>query len=198
MRKWIGCLVTAVGIVMTVGCGTSSIPTAATSSALSVEENGGSRVSLRQAGIQCSDAPVRWVTQNYSPKGSMYVRWVPAPAVETYQVEVRHNRNGETPTFVYSFYTNRTEATIEDREDGGRYYIRVRVKNPCDVYGAWSETLIIYLDGNAGAGNTTPQEPPYEPPYEPPGDEDGDEDCEEDANNGHGNDCDHDDDSNPS
>ena len=169
----------------------------------SFPENGDARVSVRQAGIQCSDAPVKWVTTNFSPVGrSAHVIWLPVQGVETYQVEVYHNRNGETQKFVYSFFTNRTDAYIDDREDGGRYYVKVRVKNPCDVFGAWSETLIIYMDGGIDGGSGT-----VTPPYEPPGDDDpptddddgGDEPCtdEDDGNNGHGNDCDHDDESNP-
>lgn len=195
MRFVIACSVA----VMAVACGqTLDNPSSPTSLGDTPSVSGGERVSLRQAGIQCSDAPVVWVTKNFSPVGrSIHVVWLPAPNVETYQVEVLHNRNGETPKFVYSFFTNRTEASIDDREDGGRYYVRVRVKNPCDVFGAWSTTLIIYMDGGSDKGG---QDTPTEPPYEPPGDDDeggGDDDCEEDDNDGNGNDCDHDDDGNP-
>lgn len=185
--------------VLAVACGQTRevVPTSPSTLGDVIGESGG-RASVRQAGIQCSDAPVVWVTKNFSPVGrSIHVVWQAATAVETYQVEVLHNRNGETPKFVYSFLTNRTNAYIDDKENGGRYYVRVRVKNPCDVFGAWSTTLIIYMDG--GEAVSAPVIPPDEPPTDdPPTDEDDCDEDEDDGNNGHGNDCDHDDDSNPS
>jgi hypothetical protein len=218
-RQMIGLVIAA---VLAVGCGSQAnlMNPVAPSSLSAVEAGSGGRATTRQAGIQCSDAPVPWVTSNFSPEGrSARIYWVPVPNIGTYEVEVRHNRNGEVPKFVYSFTTDLTEASIDDKEDGGRYYVRVRVYNACNTYGAWSETLIIYIEGgtdNAGKGS---QEPPNGGGDDDDGnnghgnDDDGDDDSnpgggnddddlceaeEEDNNNGHGNDCDKDDDSNPS
>jgi hypothetical protein len=179
-------------------CGESSLSSLAPTSpsGLTADSGSGGRASVRQAGIQCSDAPIAWITGNFSPEGrSARIYWVPAPNVETYQVEVRHARDGQ-PRFIYGFFTNLTEASIDDKEDGGRYYVRVRSKNPCDIFGAWSETLIIDVGGNGGSGkvSTEPENPGGGGEEEP---EEPSEDCEEDDNNGHGNDCDRDDDGNP-
>ena len=199
MRFVIACVIA----VMAAACGqTLENPSSPTSLGDTPSVSGGERVSMRQAGIQCSDAPVQWITTNFSPVGrSAHVLWVPVPNITTYEVEVYHTRDEQRfpKKFVYSFKTNRTDAYIDDREDGGRYFVRVRVLNSCGGTGAWSATLIIYLDGGPQGGTVT--EPPYEPPYEPPTDDPPSDECnadEDDGNNGHGNDCDHDDDSNPS
>ena len=221
MTKWIQAFVAAAIIVITAGCSTSNIPTAPSMSSSVVEGPSGGVSGVRQAGIQCSDAPVQWITTSFSPVGrSARVYWVAVPNIDTYELEVYHSRDDQRfqKSFV-GFYKAQglAEATLGDPEDGGRYYVRVRVLNKCGLAGEWSSVLIIYMDGQPNAGDG--------PDYNPPGggdddndnghgnDDDGDDDSnpgggggpidepctdEDDNNNGHGNDCDKDDDSNPS
>jgi len=156
----------------------------------------------------CSDQTTFWVTPHYTTDGG-YIKgeWTPVFNVETYKVQISYSRDGIQPwRVVATFDTNRTEFRYVDAENGGRYLVRVRVKNTCDGMGPWSEALRIYVGGGTDGGDAPPpppppppQEcgeecdllpPPPPPPPPPPGDDD-------DGNNGHGNDDDHDDDSNP-
>ena len=156
----------------------------------------------------CSDQTTFWVTPHYTTDdGYIKGEWTPVFNVETYKVQISYSRDGIQPwRVVATFDTNRTEFRYVDAENGGRYLVRVRVKNTCDGMGPWSEALRIYVGGGTDGGDAPPpppppppQEcgeecdllpPPPPPPPPPPGDDD-------DGNNGHGNDDDHDDDSNP-
>ena len=169
----------------------------------------------------CSDQTMFWVTPHYTTDGGDITgEWTPVFNVDTYRVQISYSRDGIQPWRVVStFDTNRTEFRYVDGENGGRYLVRVRLKNRCDGMGPWSEALRIYVGGGdgSGPGNASPPPPPQcgaecntlspppppppppcaecnllpsPPPPPPPVDDD-------DGNNGHGNDDDHDDDSNP-
>ena len=116
-------------------------------------------------GVQCSDAQVQWSTTNFSTdRRSFVVNWRPLPGVQTYEVKVSYSRDGAVePRVVALFNTNRTEARLRDSEDGGRYYVVVRViHNDCgDVEGSWSAPLTIYVGGGSEQGGS--QDPPIEP-----------------------------------
>jgi hypothetical protein len=165
-----------------------------------------------------------WVTPHYTTDGGDITgEWSPVFNVDTYRVQISYSRDGIQPWRVVStFDTNRTEFRYVDGENGGRYLVRVRLKNRCDGMGPWSEALRIYVGGGDGPGAASP--PPSPPPPPPCGEE-----CnllssppppppppcaecnllppppppppppvdDDDGNNGHGNDDDHDDDSNP-
>jgi len=224
MRKSLLASIVASIVIFTAACGDS--PTTGpslTPSSTAVYADQGGRSSIRQAGIQCSDAPVRWITTSFSPVGrSARVYWEAVQNVNIYQLEVYHTRDEQRfpKTFVgYVLAQGIAEATLGDPEDGGRYFVRVRVVNTCGLPGEWSSVLIIYMDGQPNEGGS--EGPVYVPPTDgddddgnnghgndddgdddsnPGGGNDSDEPCtdEDDGNNGHGNDCDKDDDSNPS
>jgi hypothetical protein len=164
----------------------------------------------------CSNQTTFWVTPHYSTDdGYIKGEWTPVFNVDTYKVQISYSRDGIEPwRVVATFDTNRTEFRYVDGENGGRYLVRVRVKNRCDGMGPWSEALRIYIGGGADSGDALPPPPPpcgeecYVPPP-PPGDDGPGDDTDgpgddtdgpgddDDGNNGHGNDDDHDDDSNP-
>lgn len=108
----------------------------------------------QQPGIQCSDTAPAWKTKNYSTSSrSFLVDWFALPGVQTYEVEVSYSRDGLEPKrLLRTFRTNRSNATLPDSEDGGRYYIRVRVThNDCgDVDGAFGSELTVIIAGDAG------------------------------------------------
>jgi len=211
MRKTLLATIAASIVIFTAACGDS--PTtgpSATPSSTPVYAQTGGVSGIRQAGIQCSDAPVRWITTSFSPEGrSARVYWEAVPGVNIYQLEVYHTRDEQRfpKAFVgYVLAQGIAEATLGDPEDGGRYFVRVRVINTCGVAGEWSSVLIIYMDGNEeiGSGQEGPDDgPDYIPPTDGDDDDGPDEtpippcDDTDDGNNGHGNDCDRDDDDNP-
>lgn len=96
----------------------------------------------------CSDQAPIWVTTAYSSSnGTVHGEWTPVFNIETYQVEISYSRDGIQPwRVVAAFDTNRTELRYVDRENGGRYRVRVRVKNRCDRAGAWSTQLNVILE----------------------------------------------------
>jgi hypothetical protein len=105
----------------------------------------------------CSDRTPIWVTLNYTTShGHLQGEWTPVLSIETYQVEIRYSRDGIEPwRVVAAFDTNRTEFRYVDRENGGRYLVRVRVKNRCDRVGAWSTPLNVTIeDGPDDAGSS--------------------------------------------
>jgi hypothetical protein len=97
----------------------------------------------------CSDQTTFWVTPHYSTDdGYIKGEWTPVFNVDTYKVQVSYSRDGIQPwRVVATFDTNRTEFRYVDGENGGRYSVRVRVKNRCDGMGPWSEALRIYVGG---------------------------------------------------
>jgi hypothetical protein len=115
---------------------------------------------IGNAAISCSTEDPIWITAHYTTDdGALKGEWTPVLNVETYQIEITYSRDGIQPWRVVStFYTNRSEFRYIDHEQGGRYLVRVRVKNPCDVYGAWSSQLRIII----GAGGDDPQPPPQQ------------------------------------
>jgi hypothetical protein len=184
------CCAIALALVIT-ACGES--PTAGPSPLSS--QAGGSMLST--AGVTCSDAATM-VTKNYSPIGrNIRVDWTTNPGSEVFQVEVSYSRTGRPPLRVIDvFTTEHTFANIADNEDGGFYFVRVRViHSACgDADGAWSRTVIIDVVGREDRRPVNP--PVVTPPDETP-DEDPEPEPEDDGDNGHGNDDDGDDDSNP-
>jgi len=159
----------------------------------------------------CTDQTTFWVTPHYTTDdGYIKGEWTPVFNVDTYKVQISYSRDGIQPwRVVVTFDTNRTEFRYVDAENGGRYLVRVRVKNRCDGMGPWSEALRIYVGGSNDAGDAPPPPPPPcgeecdllppPPPAPPPPPPVGDipPADEDDGNNGHGNDDDHEDDSNP-
>lgn len=102
----------------------------------------------------CSDQAVTWVTPHYSTDdGHIKGEWTPVYNVDTYQVEISYSRDGSPWRVVSTFDTNRTEFRYVDRENGGRYLVRVRVKNRCDRTGAWSQQLSIIVGGGEDPGD---------------------------------------------
>ena len=74
-------------------------------------------------------------------------------------MEISYSVDGSQPWRVVSMFdTNRTEFRYVDAEHGGRYLVRVRVKNRCDRSGAWSEQLSIIIGGGADPSNDYEQE----------------------------------------
>ena len=154
----------------------------------------------------CSDQTTFWVTPHYTTDdGYIKGEWTPVFNVETYKVQISYSRDGIQPwRIVATFDTNRTEFRYVDAENGGRYLVRVRVKNTCDGMGPWSEALRIYVGGGNDASDAPPPPPPPPPPQ-------CGEECDllpppppppppppvDDGNNGHGNDDDQYDESNP-
>ena len=96
----------------------------------------------------CSDQTTFWVTPHYSTNdGYIKGEWTPVFNIDTYKVQISYSRDGIEPwRVVAAFDTNRTEFRHVDTENGGRYLVRVRVKNRCDGMGPWSEALRIYVD----------------------------------------------------
>jgi hypothetical protein len=126
----------------------------------------------------CSNQTTFWVTPHYSTDdGYIKGEWAPVFNVETYKVQISYSRDGIQPwQIVATFDTNRTEFRYVDPENGGRYLVRVRIKNTCDGMGPWSEALRIYVGGGSDPGAFSPPPPP---PCEecnvllpPPGDDD--------------------------
>ena len=115
------------------------------------------------AGISCSDATPTWISPNQGPIGNAVTVFWNGERGEgykgyTYLVVVDYNRSGVEPLQeVARFRTNRTEASIKNTEDGGRYYVKVRLThNPCgDVLSDWSKVLTIYFDGRGGDSSGT-------------------------------------------
>ena len=95
-----------------------------------------------------------WVTPHYTTDGGDITgEWTPVSNVDTYRVQISYSRDGIQPWRVVStFDTNRTEFRYVDGENGGRYLVRVRLKNRCDGMGPWSEALRIYVGGGDGPG----------------------------------------------
>ncbi len=106
---------------------------------------------IGDAANSCSDSAPIWVTVNYTTSnGHLQGEWTPIFNIDTYQVEISYSRDGIEPWHVVAaFDTNRTEFRYVDRENGGRYLVRVRVKNRCDRVGAWSTPLSVMLADGA-------------------------------------------------
>ena len=99
----------------------------------------------------CSDAAPRWITRNFSTdRRSFTVTWEAQGPDYTYEMVAHHSRDGgDAGRYLGEYYTNRSEMTMGDTANGGRYYLQVRIThNPCgDVDGPWSEVLTVYVDG---------------------------------------------------
>ena len=110
----------------------------------------------------CSDQTTFWVTPHYTTDdGYGKGEWTPVFNVETYKVQISYSRDGIQPwRVVATFDTNRTEFRLVDAEQGGRYLVRVRLKNRCDGMGPWSEALRIYVGGGPDASDAPPPPPP--------------------------------------
>jgi hypothetical protein len=109
----------------------------------------------------CSDRAPIWLTLHYTTSnGALQGEWTPILNIETYQIEISYSRDGIQPwRVVAAFDTNRTEFRYVDRENGGRYLVRVRVKNRCDRVGAWSTQLNVMIDD--GPDDEGPSEEQY-------------------------------------
>jgi hypothetical protein len=130
-------------------------------STLSMPSNGLAAIApIGNPDNSCPDQVASWVTPHYSTDdGYIKGEWTPVHNVETYQVEISYSVDGSQPWRVVSMFdTNRTEFRYVDAEHGGRYLVRVRVKNRCDRSGAWSEQLSIIIGGGADPTNDYEQE----------------------------------------
>jgi hypothetical protein len=149
--------------VVTTACGEAPDTGISPTSVLSVTGNT-QTAPIGDAANSCSDSAPIWVTVNYTTgNGHLQGEWTPIFNIDTYQVEISYSRDGIEPWRVVSaFDTNRTEFRYVDRENGGRYLVRVRVKNRCDRVGAWSTPLNVMLaDGAEDPGPPPPQEEYY-------------------------------------
>jgi hypothetical protein len=97
-----------------------------------------------------------------SSRGNVFIE-TPVTLLPGTSLEISYSRDGIEPWHVVAaFDTNRTEFRYVDREDGGRYSVRVRVKNRCDRVGAWSAPLDVMLaDGIDDPGPPQEQEEYY-------------------------------------
>src|SRR5262245_59522876 len=83
---------------------------------------------MGDAANSCTDSAPIWVTVNYTTSnGHLQGEWTPIFNIDTYQVQISYSRDGIEPwRVVAAFDTNRTEFRYVDRENGGRYLVRVR------------------------------------------------------------------------
>ena len=143
-------------------CGNQSLDTGVSPTSTSGNGSLASTAPIGSVNNSCSDQTTSWVTPHYSiDGGDIKGEWTPVFNVDTYRVQISYSRDGIQPWLVVAtFDTNRTEFRYVDGENGGRYLVRVRLKNRCDGMGPWSEALRIYVGGGDGPGDAAPPPPP--------------------------------------